>query len=384
MPALVLLLTLLLLSPRVLAAEELSGQSPEQLPEEQLNQVNAAIARIQTWLDSAANNRSTLEQELRETTRQIDIIDAAIEVNEEAVAELETRLDVLDKRRAELETLRRQQEELVRRALRASYMSGRESYLKVLLNQEDPALSARMLHYYADFNAERSRRIAEFRDTATELGDTLGELRAASLDLSARQTELKAQALSLGSERDRREELLTELEASIAARSGELDQLQEDRQRLETLIEQINEAIASIPAPDQITPFSEARGSLPWPVQGNPLNSFGAAYSDGNLHRQGVVLQAEEGSPVRAVHPGRVVFSDWLRGSGLLVVVDHGNGYLSLYANNKTLVKKKGDWVNRGEAVATAGGDGGMGQPGIYFEIRHNGQAQDPASWCEA
>ena len=376
MPALVLLLFLLLPGHWAAAAQE--------LPEEQLTQVNAAIARIQAWLDSAANNRSTLEQELRATTQQIDAIDAAITDNEEAVAALEMRLGELDRRRAELQEQRAEQEELVRLALRASYMTGRESYLKVLLNQEDPALTARMLHYYADFNAERIQRIAEFRDTATELDATVSELRSASLELTARQAELKSQALALGSERDRRSELLTELEASIASRSGELDQLQEDRQRLETLIEEINEAIASIPSPDQITPFAEARGRLPWPVQGQPLNRFGAAYSDGNLHRQGVILQTEEGAAVRAVHPGRVVFSDWLRGSGLLVVVDHGNGYLSLYANNKTLVKNKGDWVNRGEALATAGSDGGMGQPGIYFEIRHNGQAQDPASWCEA
>jgi len=376
MPALVLLLFLLMPGHWAAAAQE--------LPEQQLTQVNAAIARIQAWLDSAANNRSTLEQELRAATQQIDAIDAAITRNEEAVAELETRLGALDQRRAALEEQRSQQEALVRRALRASYMSGRESYLKVLLNQEDPALSARILRYYADFNAERSRRIAEFRDTADELDATVAALRSTGIELAARQAELKTQAVTLGSEHDRRSELLTELEASIATRSGELDQLQEDRQRLETLIQQINEAIASIPSPDQITPFAEARGRLPWPVQGQPLNRFGAAYSDGNLHRQGVVLQTEEGSAVRAVHPGRVVFSDWLRGSGLLVVVDHGNGYLSLYANNKTLVKNKGDWVNRGEALATAGSDGGMGQPGIYFEIRHNGQAQDPASWCEA
>jgi septal ring factor EnvC (AmiA/AmiB activator) len=118
-------------------------------------------------------------------------------------------------------------------------------------------------------------------------------------------------------------------------------------------------------------------------VEGDALNRFGATYSDGNLHRQGIVLSAEEGAPVRAVHPGRVVFSDWLRGSGLLVVVDHGEGYMSLYANNGSLIKRNGDWVNRGEALATAGSNGGMDGSGIYFEIRHNGQAEDPATWWQ-
>ena len=163
-----------------------------------------------------------------------------------------------------------------------------------------------------------------------------------------------------------------------------LEQLTEDRARVEELIKQINDAIASIPPPEQLTPFSEARGRMPWPVNGRALNNFGESYSDGNLHRQGLVLAADAGSPVRAVHPGRVVFSDWLRGSGLLVVVDHGDGYLSLYANNQTLVKNTGDWVNRGEAVATAGDNGGLNQPGIYFEIRRHGEALDPAAWCES
>src|SRR5690606_24389308 len=172
-----------------------------------------------------------------------------------------------------LEAQSTEQKELVRRILRASYMSGRESYLKVLLNQEDPVLTARMLHYYADINAERRRRISEFRSTLTELDNTMSGLRAAGVDLAARQNEMKTQAQALASERDKREQLLAELEAAIASQSGELDQLQEDRQRLETLIEQINEAIASIPAPDQLTPFAEARGQLPWPVQGQPRNS---------------------------------------------------------------------------------------------------------------
>ncbi len=353
-------------------------------PEEQLTQVNAAISQIEDWLNSAANNRTSLETELRDTTQRIAETSAAITDNQTSITALEAELELLAERSAELEAARAAQQDLVRRAVRASYMSGRESYLKLLLNQEDPSLSARMLRYYSEFNADRLARIQAFRATLEELEVTASSMADASQALLSRQNELDAQVGTLNEGRAARQSLLKELDSDIAARSGELEQLTQDRARVEELIKQINDAIASIPPPQQLTPFSEARGRLPWPVSGRALNNFGESYSDGNLHRQGLVLAADAGSAVRAIHPGRVVFSDWLRGSGLLVVVDHGDGYLSLYANNQTLIKNMGDWVNRGEALATAGDNGGLDQPGIYFEIRRHGEALDPAVWCES
>ncbi len=354
----------------------------ESSPEEQLEQLNTAIASIESWLNSAANNRSALERELRANSQAIDLLNRNIEDNQRAIAALQTQQDILHAQQSDLEAEKLSQQTLIAQAIRASYVSGQESYLKLLLNQEDPSLSARMLRYFSDFNRERLQRIESFRETLTALEANSAELAATAIELAASQERLEAQRLNLSQESAQRETLLSALSADIAARSDELLQLGEDREHLETLIEQIQDAIASIPPPDQITPFAQAKGSLPWPVAGLPLNRFGAAYSDGNLHRQGIVLSAEQGSAVRSVHPGRVVFADWLRGSGLLVVVDHGEGYLSLYAQNQDLVKRKGDWVNRGEALATAGANGGTGQPGLYFEIRHNGQALDPAQWC--
>lgn len=370
-----LLLTLLLAGGQVFAAEDA-------LPGEQLQQLNAAISQIQDWLNSAANNRSEQERALRAAGAAIDANSAAIASNEREIEVLQSRLLQLGERQMELEVALSSQEALVKRALRASYASGRESYLKLLLTQEDPSLSTRMLRYYADFNQARLASITGYRNILSELDTTVAALALATSQLATTQEALAAQKSALEEETTRRQSLLNTLDTEIASRSGELQQLTADRQRLEDLVEQIQEAIASIPAPDQLTPFAQARGQLPWPVEGEPMNTFGASYSDGNLHRQGVVISAEEGSPVRAVHPGRVVFSDWLRGSGQLVVVDHGEGYMSLYANNGNLIKRTGDWVNRGEALATAGSNGGMDRSGIYFEIRHGGQAEDPALWC--
>jgi len=370
----ILLLTLLL-------SRSTDAQDP--LPEEQLQALNVAIERIEDWLHTASSNRSELETELRRVNAQIETSTRASAESREAISELENRLLTLKRQVAELETARAEQETLIRQALRAAYMSGQDSYIKLLLNQEDPALSARMLTYYANFNAARLARIETFRSTLIQLETSQQELSTASERLREQEQALALQLESLHNDNALRLSLLQELEADIASRSGELDQLLADRTHLEDLLQEIEDAIASIPPPEQLTPFVESRGRLPWPLEGSPMNRFGATYSDGNLHRQGIILSAAVGTPVRAIHPGRIVFSDWLRGSGLLVVVDHGEGYLSLYANAQALIKQKGDWVNRGEALATAGSNGGMEAPGIYFEIRHNGQAEDPAVWCQ-
>ena len=360
------------------------NKDEEVAPQERLTEINSAISQIEDWLNSAANNRTSLETELREATQQIAAANLVITEQQTAITALETELAALTERTTQLEQEKNAQQDIVERAVRASYKSGRESYLKLLLNQEDPSESARMLRYYSDFNTERLSRIQAFRATLAELESTAVTIAAASQEMLNRQGDLETQFATLSERQTTRQALLQSLDDDITARSGELEQLTADRGRLEELITEINDAIANIPPPEQLTPFSEEQGRLPWPVVGSVLHNFGESYSDDNLHRQGVVLAAEVGSPVRAIHQGRVVFSDWLRGSGMLVVVDHGDGYLSLYAHNETLVKNTGDWVNRGEALATAGTNGGTAQPGIYFEIRRHGEALDPAAWCES
>ena len=372
----VLVLSLLFALP----LEHASAQEAQ--PEQQLAQITSAIAKIEDWLNSAANNRTTQEKDLRRITQQIGTIRAQIETNKNKIEELSELRVTLTMRTDALQTQKLLYESQLKSALRASYKSGQESYLKLLLNQEDPALSARMLHYFGIFNRERSEQIRGFRETLEQIAQAQIDTENTNREIAEKQSSLQTQELALSAEQDQRASLLQSLDSDIASRSGELEQLQQDRQRLEELIEQINEAIANIPAPDQLTPFAAAKGSMPLPVAGRISNRFGASYSDGNLHRQGLILVAEQGTPVRSIHPGRVVFADWLRGSGLLVVVDHGEGYLSLYANNESLVKRKGDWVNKGEPLATAGSDGGAGEAGIYFEIRHNSTAQDPLQWC--
>jgi len=177
-----------------------------------------------------------------------------------------------------------------------------------------------------------------------------------------------------------RTQLIASLNADMAARRNELEQLLADRAHLQELIDEINRIIVDIPAPEDAAPFDAARGQLPWPVGGELLARFGERYG-GSLQRQGIIIGSTTGSTVRAVHNGRVVFADWLRGSGNLIVVDHGNSFISLYAHVQGFTKQTGDWVNRGEALALTGNDAGNGAPGLYFEIRQNSRTLNPQDW---
>ena len=162
-----------------------------------------------------------------------------------------------------------------------------------------------------------------------------------------------------------------------------LKQLQLDQVELQRVLDMIEEALVNLELPDEYRAFGELRGDMPWPLQGKRRNRFGQSRNSGNLRWQGVTIAAPEGSTVQAIHHGRVVYADWLRGSGLLLILAHGDGYMSLYAHNQTLLREVGEWVSAGSAIATVGDSGGQQSAALYFEIRHNGKPQNPTRWCK-
>ncbi|MGM0633462.1 MAG: murein hydrolase activator EnvC family protein [Pseudomonadota bacterium] len=376
----------LLLTSVLLLACVADGHAAEQEtpPREQLEAVNQAIGQIEQWLDEASDTLSEEEQRLRRiqqvmTAREQDIAD-----NRQQIRSLRQELSAL---RQQADRLRRDIEsdqELVARAVRASWMSRRDSPLKLLLNQEDPGRGRRLLRYFGDFNQARAEQIRAWQSDLDELQNTRARIRSRQTMLDAENDQLEQQLVALEENREQRRAAVEALQADMQQRTATLETLQDDREQLEALIEEINRIVVDIPAPEDAVPFDQARGNMPWPLEGRPVNRFGERYSDGNLRRRGIIIEADPGTPVRAIHQGRVVFADWLRGSGLLVVVDHRNGYISLYAHNGALDKRSGDWVNRGEPVATAGNNAGMNTPGVYFEIRQGGDPLDPADWLLA
>jgi septal ring factor EnvC (AmiA/AmiB activator) len=176
--------------------------------------------------------------------------------------------------------------------------------------------------------------------------------------------------------------LLAALEREIGAKDRRLKALVEDEARLQRVLATLRRALADLPRGfDAEKPFPTQRGHLPWPASGSVKAAFGARRGVGELKWNGILIAAPEGRAVHAVHRGRVAFADWLRGFGLLMIVDHGDGYMSLYGHNQHLLKEVGEWVEAGEAVASVGASGGRAESGLYFEIRHDGRPVDPVRW---
>jgi murein hydrolase activator len=269
------------------------------------------------------------------------------------------------------------------RQVRLSYMNGREELFKLLLSQESPASLGRMLVYYGYFNRARSERIEAVSAEVAKLRELGSETDRVAAELADLETAQAAQVAALARARDERKVAVAKLETGIADASGAMKKLRADEKRLTELVVQLTELMAGFPV-DTEQPFGKLKGKLAWPVQGRLAGDYGQLRDGGPVRWSGVLLEAGQGAQVRAVYHGRIAFADWLPGLGLLVVVDHGDGYMSLYGHNEALLKEPGDWVEPGEPIAQVGDSGGRARPGLYFEIRQNGEPVNPHAWIGA
>ena len=254
----------------------------------------------------------------------------------------------------------------------------------MLLNQENPNQIARMLKYYDYLNRARAQQIEQYSATIAELEAVEREIEKGTEQLVKDRSLLQTRHLALASIKKEREQTLLRLNATIIGKDAELKILIGDRERLKALLLRIDRDIASLPAPSEVLTFDRLKGSMALPVKGRISNRFGSTLNKGKLNWNGLFITATEGTPVYAIHYGRVVFSDWLRGFGLLLIINHGEGYMSLYGHNQTLNREIGDWVAAGEIIASIGNSGGFAESGLYFEIRYEGKPRDPQIWCVA
>lgn len=364
------------------AASPAWGANREELTA-RLKEVQAKIAEVQARLEADRGRLGKLEGELRRTERQIG---AAVQELRRIDAEQETlqsRLKALRARRAEQRRALAGQRRALAAQIRSAYLAGREAPLKLLLNQDDPAGVGRLLVYFDYLNRARAQRIAAVKSALQELARTEEEIAARTAALERARLDGERRRAELVERKAEREKLLTALRREIHRRGRELESLRGDEQQLQELLASLAEVLADIPGgAGERKPFAELKGRLAWPVAGRLEARFGQSRGQGQLKWRGVLIGTREGSPVHAVSHGRVAFADWMRGFGLLLIIDHGDGYMSLYGHNQGLYKTTGDWVEAGEVIAVAGSSGGLDRPGLYFEIRRNGRPVDPAIWC--
>lgn len=379
-PAVVILALLAGFAPAVSIAQEPDQQRLD--AEQKLADLGEEIAELQRALSQA---RSDYQQE----QEQLKTLDLAINQTSRQTRELEAQhashqqaLEQLEAERAEqLATMGTRQEQLGE-ILRSAYQADRNSRLKLVLNQDDPAHLNRMLAYYEYVNLKHMENITLLRESLEALEATHREISAQLAALSATRTQLDDTLLQLDAQRDDRVQLIARLDSQIGTDQARLEELERNRQDLVELLERLENALADIPADlGSRLGVGQQKGQLPMPLPGRVSHAFGQTRA-GSLSWQGWLISAEAGAEVNAIAYGRVAFADWLRGYGLMIIIDHGDGFLSLYGNNESLFAEVGDWVEPGERVSAVGTNPGMTQ-GLYFELRKDGKAVDPAAWIK-
>jgi septal ring factor EnvC (AmiA/AmiB activator) len=376
-----LLIALALAAPAALAQGAPERAQQEAAAQKRLDTLRAQIKAIAREQREFETERGDAAKSLREADGKVNEAVRALRRTEAGIATQELELQQLEEKKATLEAGLSEQREALAALVRSAYALGRHEQLKLLLAQDRMSDLARVLAYHRYFQADRQERItgllAELRELAAvaqQIVDQRQILEAARLQ---QQTELDA----LEAQRRERAGVLATVESLFKDRAARLAALGRDEKAVLKLLEQLRDAVADIPRQvDDNRPFATRRGQLGRPLAGTALAAFGGRLPDGRTS-DGLLIAGTAGAEVRAVAPGRIAYSDWLKGYGLLTIVDHGDGWMSLYAFNDALLKDVGDWVRGGEPLATVGSSGGQGRPALYFELRRNGQPQDPKPW---
>lgn len=347
---------------------------------QELESLRERIRSLQNGLEALANKKDSVRAELRENEIRYGYLSNSLHrLNDEIGAQTK-----------HLQAVRRERDLSQRRItgykasligqIRATYAMGRQERLQLILNQQDPMKIGRLLTYYDYFNQARVAQVRAFQAIIEELRANEQELLAANERLLRLQKNQEAELASLEESRTARNLLLAKLARDYHGQNTELEQLKQNELELQSLIESVQRVFREVPlkAPENHA-FSNWKEQLQWPVEGELVRSYGSRTASGQS--KGVLIRAREGDPVRAVSGGRVVYADWLVHYGLLIIVDHGRGYLTLYAFNQSLYKSVGEPVQSGERIATVGRSGGRSIPALYFEVRKNGKPVNPKNW---
>ncbi|MEB0091817.1 murein hydrolase activator EnvC [Pseudomonas sp. CCI1.2] len=413
--------------------------------QQQLDAARKDITELKKRLGELQQEKSGVQKDLRGTETEMGKLEKQVEALQKEQKKTEVELQRLDQEKKKLQSSRVEQQRLIAIQARAAYQGGREEYLKLLLNQQNPEKFARTLTYYDYLSQARLAQLRSFNETLSQLAGVEKDIDLQQAQLLVQKSNLEDQRQALDKVRQQRQQALAKLNQDVKARDDKLQIRQQEQNDLANVLKTIEETLARqareaeearqqaliaqqqaekqrqrdeearalaknsdkpgsrndddeapvkrpVKAPGAMVssagasyggPFEQAKGKLPWPVDGRLLARFGETRGDDARTKwDGVMISAPAGSQVHAVHGGRVVFADWLRGAGLLVILDHGNGFLSLYGHNQSLLKDAGDIVKAGEAISTVGNSGGQETPALYFAIRQQGRPSDPAQWC--
>jgi len=373
-----LFLAALSLFPLPLPAEE--GKVVEKKAE--LAELKKEIAALQAVIQERQSKLQKEDTILKDVDLRISEINSNLRDLDRRKQDLHTELSDLQAKKTETATSLQSEQQILAQQLRSAYVSGHEEYIKLIMNQQDPAVVSRMLVYYRYLTESRVR-------TIHKINQHLDLLKTLESGIQMRSVELK-NLINLQRKRWRSLKLayLEQKKAVLAIRNElagnqqQIERMHNDEQELLRLIEKLREIIDELLDEERTgSSFKELRGRLKLPVEADVVVRFGARRQIGNMRWKGIILAGELGSDIQSVYNGRVVYADWMRGFGLLLIIDHGDSYLSLYGHNESILVEEGDWVATGQTVASMGKSGGSSKPGLYFEIRYKGKPQNPLRW---
>jgi len=379
--ALAAALVLACAAPAVAAQAERKG-TPKQ-KEAELRRVNERIEKVRRSVNADVEKRDRLSAELRDA--ELSVQDARRQIEELRAQRIasEARLGDLERERGRREAELTSEREALAGQLRAAYVNGRHEQLRLLLNQQDPASVGRMLAWYGYFGRARAGRIDSISDQLEHLALVRERIAAETGRLRELEARREQELEALRGAQERRARAVTSIDRQIKSQGGQLKRLESQARGLEKLITELRKALENPPVAKQ-APFEPLKGKLPWPVQqGKVLARFGQPRAGGSLRWQGMLIGTERGARVRAPYAGRVAYADWLPGMGLMIVLDHGGGYLSLYGHNDELFRKVGEPVSAGDVIGSVGDSGGNDQSALYFEVRRGREPVNPEIWLQ-
>ncbi|WP_370515663.1 murein hydrolase activator EnvC [Kangiella sp. HZ709] len=351
--------------------------------EQELQQLQKAIAAVKDKLSENQQQQSKAEKRLSDADKKLSAASKNLRNTRNSITNKQSDLKSLKKEQTIKQVEAQQQKILLANQLRSAYKSGNEEYLKLLLNQEDPAKVTRMLKYYDYLNKARIENIQALQNNLKRLNEIELAINSNILDLQSLQQSQEEQRSNLLTLKKEQQSALEQLKTDYSSDNQRLSKLRRNEQELQKLLSQLEETLKNFSPPQSLNGLANFKRKLNWPLKGNLLHRFGTSKLDSSLKWNGIMINSKEGNEVQAIQQGRVVFADWLRGFGLMTIIDHGKGYLSLYGHNQSLLKNPGDFVEAGEPISTVGQSGGFPQSALYFEIRHNGKPQNPLQWIK-
>lgn len=360
-------------------AQDNSGELAK-VKESELEEVRMRIDELKKSMDDSAKERDRLTLELQDLEVKIAEQRTRIKAIEREQQHTEAKKQKLDADLGEREGQLDAESMQLATQVRAAYMSGGQEKIKLLLNQRDPATLGRLMAYYRYLNDYRAQNIAAVTLKIRELDRLRSEIAAEEARLAELARKRYARLGELNAVQESRQNVLASLRQKLLDEGQEVERLAAQEKDLTRLIAELTSILSDYPITSE-QPFTTHRGKLTWPVAGNLLHDFGQPRVGGAVKWNGVVLGADRGREVRAVYHGRVAFADWLSGMGLLLIVDHGEGYMTLYGYNETILKNAGDWVAPGDVIATVGDSGGQSDAALYFELRQGAKPINPRRW---